>query len=392
MFMCRLRPEKLQVRLEEMFSLDLMKSCPLLLLISLVGIPALAQNFKTHPVEVYATVDQAVGNIAFTSQGDLIYSHHPFFNPDFRVVAYKADTKTVTPFPNLSWNTARTSDDHFLSNVLGIRNDANGIIWMLDMGQRNSVTPKMVGWNTWTNQLERIYYLPASALKPTSQPNDMVVDLKHHIFIIADEGIGNGGDGSTAALIVIDMKTGASRRVLEGNRTTLPENTPTIINGNPLTVNGRSLLVGADGITADAKFEWLYYAPLNGTKLYRVKISDLVNESLSVAQLDSIIEIYSSKPNNGGLSIDIAGNIYLTAMETNSVAVILAKDRSVHQLVADKNMLWPDGVSYNEKDGYMYVSAAQIHLGKAFNNGIDKSTHPFYIFRFKPLTKGVSYR
>jgi sugar lactone lactonase YvrE len=369
-----------------------MKAVILVILTCMAGVPAFGQNFRTQPVEVYATVDQAVGNIAFTSKGDLVYSHHPFFNPDFRVVTYKADTKTVIPFPNLSWNTPRTSDDHFLSNVLGIRSDANGIIWMLDMGQRNPVTPKMVGWNTRTNQLERIYYLPASALKPSSQPNDMVVDLKHHVFIVADEEIGNGGDGSTAALIVIDMKTGATRRLLEGTRTTLPENTPTVINGKPLAVDGRSLLVGADGITADAEFEWLYYATLNGTKLYRMRIVDLINESLSSAQLDNMIETYSSKPNNGGLSIDMGGNIYLTALETNSVAVILAKDRSVHQLVADKNMLWPDGVSYNDKDGYMYVSAAQVHLGKVFNNNIDKSKQPFYIFRFKPLAKGISYR
>lgn len=368
------------------------KTVHLLILTVMVTFPSFAQNLPEQPVEIYATVDQAVGNITFTKQGNLVYSHHPFFKPKYRVVSYNPDTKSVSPFPNLSWNTPRTSDDHYLSNVLGIRDDSNGVIWMLDMGQRDPVTPKIVGWNTLKNQLERIYYLPVSALKPSSQPNDMVVDLVHHVFIIADEGIGNGGDGTTAALIIIDMKTGLSRRILEGTRTTLPENTPTVINGKPLAVNGKNLLVGADGITADSKFEWLYYAPLNGTKLYRVRISDLIDESVSASKLDKLIETYSSKPNNGGLSIDTAGNLYLTALESNSVSVILAKDRSVHQLVSDKNMLWPDGVSYNEKDGYMYVSAAQVHLGSVFNNGVDLSTHPFYIFRFKPIAKGVPNR
>lgn len=363
-----------------------------LIIAVMVSFSSFAQSVPEKPVEVYATVDQAAGNIAFTAQGDLVYSHHPFFKPQYRVVSYNSNTKSVSPFPNLSWNTPRTSDDHYLSNVLGIRDDSNGVVWMLDMGQRDPVTPKIVGWNTLTNQLERIYYLPVTALKDTSQPNDMVVDLIHHVFIIADEGIGNGGNGSTAALIITDMKTGLSRRILEGTRTTLPENTPTVINGKALAVKGKNLLVGADGITADSKFEWLYYAPLNGTKLYRVRISDLINESLPASQLDKLIETFSSKPNNGGLSIDTAGNLYLTALESNSVAVILAKDRSVHQLVSDKNMLWPDGVSYNKKDGYMYVSAAQVHLGAVFNDGVDKSTQPFYIFRFKPLAKGVPNR
>lgn len=347
---------------------------------------------QTVKHEVFATVEQSVGNIAFTHKGELVYSHHPFFNSKYRVVKYDAKTKTARPFPNEEWNTPRETDDHYLSNVLGIRNDRNGIVWILDMGQRNPVTPKIVGWNSITDKLERIYYLPATAVVPGSQPNDMVVDTRHNVFVIADEGIGNGGDGSTAALIVVDMKTGKTRRLLQGTRTTLPENLPTIIDGKPLAISGKNILVGADGITADKNFEWLYYAPLNGSKLYRVKMDDLLNENLSETELDKRIETYSCKPNNGGLSIDSDGNLYLTAMESNSVAVILAKDKSVHHIFTDEKLLWPDGVSYNEADGYMYVSAAQVHLGEVFNEGKNLATAPFYIFRFKPLAKGVAFR
>ena len=355
----------------------------------MMGFNTYAQTVK-H--EVFATVDQSVGNIAFTQQGDLVYSHHPFFNPAYRVVKYDAKTKTTQPFPNEAWNTPRETNDHYLSNVLGIRSDENGIVWMLDMGQRNPVTPKIVGWNTVTDKLERIYYLPETSLAPTSQPNDMVVDTKHGVFVIADEGIGNGGDGSTAALITVDMKTGETRRLLAGSRTTLPENVPTVINGKPLAVNGKNLLVGCDGITADKDFEWLYYAPLNGTKIYRVKMVDLLDESLNEAALDKRIETYSPKPNNGGLSIDADGNLYLTAMETNSVDVVMAKDKNIRRIVVDQNLLWPDGVSYNAVDGYMYVSAAQVHLGAVFHNGENQAKAPFYVFRFKPLAKGVPFR
>jgi len=347
---------------------------------------------QTVSYEIFAAVGQAPGNIAFTRQGELVYSHHPFFSPSSRVVRYQAQTHTTVPFPNEEWNTPRDTDDHYLSNVLGIRNDKNGIVWMLDMGQRNPVTPKIVGWNTVRNKLERIYYLPQTSVVATSQPNDMVVDTRHGAFIIADEGIGNGGDGSGAALIVVDMKTGKTRRLLQGTKTVLPEDVPTIINGKPLSVNGKNLLVGCDGITADENFEWLYYAPLNGTKLYRIKIKDLLDESQAENGWAEKIETYSEKPNNGGLSIDKKGNIYLTAMESNSIAVILAKDRTVHHIFKDRKLLWPDGVSYNVKDGYMYVSAAQVHLGAAFNQGKNRAEAPYYIFRFKPLAEGVPYR
>lgn len=178
----------------------------------------------------------------------------------------------------------------------------------------------------------------------------------------------------------------------EVHRTTLPENLPTVVNGKSLAVNGQNLLVGCDGITADKEFEWLYYAPLNGSKIYRVRMADLLDETLNEAELDERIETYSDTPNNGGLSIDSEGNLYLTAMETNSIAVILAKDRSVQNLFSDNNLLWSDGVSYNAVDVYMYVSAAQVHLGSVFNDGKNLARAPFYIFRFKPLADGVPYR
>jgi len=350
-----------------------------------------AQNTLAE-LETYATVDQAVGSITFTNSGDLVYSHHPFFSPEIRVVKFDKKTNTTTPFPNLEWNTPRETDDNYLSNVLGIRNDENGVIWMIDMAQRNNVTPKIVGWNTKTDKLERIYYLPESSVPSISQPNDMVVDTKNGYLIIADEGIGNGGDGSKAAFIIVDMKTGKTRRVLEGTRTTKPENTPTVINGKHLAVNGKDLLIGNDGITADANFEYIYYGPLNGTKIYRIKTVDLVNKAFTDEDLDSKIETYSEKPNNGGMSIDKDGNIYLTALESNSVAVVSANDKMVKTMVQHKNKVWPDGVSYNHVDGYMYVSAAQVNKGAIFNDGKDQSTKPFYIFRFKPIVKGVSFR
>lgn len=75
-----------------------------------------------------------------------------------------------------------------------------------------------------------------------------------------------------------------------------------------------------------------------------------------------------------------------------SILIILAKDKSVHNVVTDEKLLWADGVSYNVSDGYMYVSAAQVHLGAAFNNGKNLAKTPFYIFRFKPISKGVPFR
>jgi hypothetical protein len=264
--------------------------------------------------ELFASVPESVGNVTFTPDNRVIYSHHPFFSPDVRVAALNADRKSFKPFPDATWNTLRPGTDRYLDSVLGLRGDENGIIWMLDMGQRTPLTPKIVGWDTKANKLNRIYYIPAPASLPESQHNDFVVDLKHRKFYIADEGIGPGGDGSKAALVVVDMDTGAVRRLLQGHVSTLPEDRPITVNGKSLTVPGKDgrpviIKVGADGIAADKNFEWLYYGPLNGTSLYRVRIADLNNESLGEAEQGARDERYADKHNNGGLSIDSEGNL-----------------------------------------------------------------------------------
>jgi sugar lactone lactonase YvrE len=354
---------------------------------------ALAQaGEKMVTAELFASVPHSVGNITFTSDNRVIYSHHPFFSPDVRVAELDADRKNFKPFPNAGWNTPRAGIDQYLDSVLGLRGDESGIVWMLDMGQRTPLTPKIVGWNTSSNRLERIYYLPWPASLPESQHNDFVVDVKNRKFYIADEGIGPGGDGTKAALVVVDMNSGAARRLLQGHVSTLPEDRPITVNGKALTVPGKDgkpvvIKVGADGIAADKEFEWLYYGPLNGTSIYRVRISDLVNETLTEAELGSRVERYATKPNNGGLSIDADGNLYLTEVETKAVGVISANDRQYRRFAWNDHLVWPDGVSY-APDGFMYVSAAQIPLAALLNEGTAHNKPPYYIFRFRPLAAG----
>lgn len=62
----------------------------------------------------------------------------------------------------------------------------------------------------------------------------------------------------------------------------------------------------------------------------------------------------------------------------------------VAELIAKVLVRTKPKIRYNI--GYMYVSAAQVHLGAVFNNGKTLAKAPFYIFRFKPLAKGVGFR
>lgn len=344
----------------------------------------------TSDVELYAEVNDPVGNIAYKNTGELVFSNHPFFDPAIRVVQYDVATKRTSPFPNLEWNTPKAGSEDFLSTVLGIRSDDNGIVWMLDMGFRNNITPKFVGWNTRTNTLEKIVKIPAPASLSSSQLNDFTI-INGTTFIIADEDIGPGGNGSKGALVIVDINTGKSRRVLQGHYSTIPEsNHPIVVDGKQLNIPGTTtpILVGADCITSDKNNEWVYYAPLNGSKLYRIRVQDLLNESLAADALGARVETYAAKSNNGSASIDEAGNIYLTYLESKSIAVVPSGTKTPYRYATHPDLLWPDGASYN-KDGYMYVPSTQLPLGAAFNNGVEKTVKPYRIFRFKPIAKGI---
>lgn len=362
--------------------------------IAATSCPAVAQQPATAAMEVFAKLPQSVGNIAFTPDNQVIFSHHPFYGPDVRVAKLMSPT-TFEPFPNAEWNTPRPGTDQYLDNVLGLRSDENGVVWIIDMGFRTHITPKLVGWNTRLNKLERIYYMPEPVTRAGSQPQDIVIDRKNRKFYIADEDIGPGGDGSHGAIIVIDMDTGRARRVLDGDRSTIPENVPITVDGQDLTVPGKDgkptlIKVGCDGITMDAEAEWLYFAPLSGRSLYRLRVDDLNNTALSATELGAKVERYADKPNNGGLSIDDDGNLYLTAVETRSVGII-TPDRKYRTFASDPGLVWPDGISYGP-DGYMYVSASQVSAAAMFHDGKAENKTPYLIYRFKPLAPGYLSR
>ena len=346
--------------------------------------------------EKVAELPAGVGNIAYTPDGEIIYSHHPFYGNPIKVAKMDADGKNFTPYPNAEWNATKEDSEEYLDTVLGIRGDADGIIWMSDMMHADRKTPKLVGWNSNTNTLEKIIpitthaSLPCNADSCASQLNDFVIDTKRGMFYLSDEGIGPCGDGSKAALVIVDRETGKSRRVLEGHETTVPADVPIVVDGQPLTFpNGPNdthtpILVGADGITADLGFEYLYYAPLNGGWVYRVKIDDLVDESLTDEQLGEKVEKYAVKPNAGGFSMDSENNLYFTAVESTYVGIIPADTRRFRAFASHPDLQWPDGVSYSP-DGNMYVSAAQLGQLPPFNDGTNYSAAPYFIFKFRPI-------
>ena len=359
-------------------------------------------------LEVYAQLDASgVGGITQLPDGRVVIGYHPFYGPKVQVAVLNADRKSTTPYPSVEWQSCKNADGSWKTDfnacvdwVLGLHTDANGILWLLDSakttdkaaGRPAGLVPKLVGWNTKLDRLERVIPISPDATVTESQHNDFVVDLKHNVIVDADEAIGenSGGIGDKAALVVIDLATGVSRRLLQGHYSVMPVTDPIKWDQGTATAGSFNLNVGVDGIALDKDSEWLYFAPLSAYKLYRIRMTDLLNSALSAAELGARVETYADKPFNGGLTIDSKNNLYLTEVGERAIGIIPPDTRTYRRYVADANMVWPDGVTYNS-DGHMYSGAAQLPLTSVLQaDGVGKNKAPYLVYRFRPEAPGTA--
>ena len=331
-------------------------------------------------LELVAELDQAPGNIAVTPDGRLILSQHPIFRPDIKVVELLPDG-SVRPFPNQAWNSPREEGGVGFDGVLGIQATADGLVWMLDNGRGSS---RLVAWDTNRDELHRIIEVGAPARARRSFFNDIAVDPVNGQIIITD------ASAKHAALVVVDLKTGSARRLLEGHPSVQAEPIAMTIGERTYAVDrdGKpKASTAVDGITIDPRSEWVYYGASQSLDLWRVRAADLADVSLTAAQLAARIERYGDRPVCDGITMDGAGNVYITDLTDYAVGVV-APSGEYRVLYRDEQQLsWPDGLAFGP-DQYVYVVSNQLHLSVPFNRGKDLTEPPFYVTRFRALAPG----
>lgn len=291
------------------------------------------------------------------------------------------------PYPDAEWNKEGDLTSHFAS-VQDLFVDDQDFLWVLDSKPSPSGSIfgnsggeekqdghfKLLKINTKTDKVERIYTFDDMD-KTVAGLNDIKVDTKRQLGYLSDPGL--------AAIVVLDLKTGKTRRVLEKTKFTLAD--PNIVltyKGKEMrNQQGKPFSSNVNGIALTKDFKYFYFKPINQTHLYRIETKYLADASLSPKELESKVQDMGEVGVTHGLESDTKGNIFLTTSMDYSIKYMQA-DGTIKTLVQDSRLLWPDSFGIGT-DGYLYFSCAQLMNEPQWNNGQSKAELPYTVYKVK---------
>jgi sugar lactone lactonase YvrE len=222
----------------------------------------------------------------------------------------------------------------------------------------------------------------------TTYLNDVRFDLrrgKAGIAYITDSSA-EGPNG----IIVVDLQTGEAWRRLHDHPSTKAERPPgflPIVEDRPLLERAEAdkppspLTTGIDGIAITVDATRIWYCPLASRRWYSVSADALANRAIGDYEVEGTVIDQGDKGGAAdGLETDNKGRIYATDWEHNAVVRRLTNGET-ETLVQDPRLLWPDTLAVAE--GYLYVTANQLHRQARFNGGRDMRKPPYDLFRVK---------
>lgn len=333
-------------------------------------------QLRSDNLDVVLEYAEPIGNVAVSRTGRIFFTVHPESRPRGNKLLEYVDGASV-PFPSLQ------KQAELFDTPLGVVIDRFDRLWVIDHGNHGMRSARIVGIDLASGDVLRSQILDKSIAPGGSLLQDLQVSADGRTIVIADASFWR----KSPALIIYDVETGDARRVLENHDSVTAENYKIRTPDRDMEFLGGMVALrgGVDGIALGP--EWLYYGALNGSGLYRVRLKDLRNTEIPDSQLAKRVERFSNKPLSDGLSIDVAGNVYITDVEHNAIFRI-EPDKDLSTLIQSRRIRWPDALSFGP-NGYLYVADSALPELVLQSTEHIKAQGPYRIFRFKPGVEGV---
>ncbi len=328
-------------------------------------------------LEQVLSYPEPIGNVAVSSDGRVFFTVHPESRPQGNKLLEYVNG-AAEPYPS------GASQRELFDTALGIVVDQQNRLWTIDHGNHGMRGARLLGFDLSSGDLIHDEKLNEQVAPAGSFLQDLQVSADGRTIVIADASFWS----KTPALIIYDIKTATARRVLESHPSLSAENYVITNQGREMSFLGGIVVLrgGVDGIALGP--EWLYFAALSGTSLYRVDLASLRDASIPDTQLATHIERYADKPLSDGLSIDVEGNVYVTDVEHNSIYMVGA-DRELKTLMRSPKVRWPDALSFGPDD-WLYVADSDLADVVLMTKDHIRSSGPYGIFRFRTGVNGVA--
>jgi sugar lactone lactonase YvrE len=332
-------------------------------------------------LEKVVDLDFPPGNIAVSADGRIFFTLHPDGRPPSNVMELVDGSPVAYPNPEFQ---RRTKGLPYFQTVLSLRIDRQNRLWTLDHAEFGSGSPRIVAFDLATNEVVHEYTFPHSVAGRGSMLNDLQISPDGKTIYIAE----TSPLIHRPALIVYDVEKRQSRRLLHQHESVLPKNYVIRTQEREMIIYGiYNMRIGVDSIALDKQGEWLYYGPVSGDRLYRIKTADLLDDSLSPEELAARVVDFAAKTLSDGLTMDTAGNVYLSDMEHNAV-VLVKPDGTLQTLLKDERLRWPDGFGFGP-DGWLYITCSSLQHILFKGSGSRREHAPYQIFRVQPGYQGI---
>jgi sugar lactone lactonase YvrE len=348
--------------------------------------------------------DTAIGSLEFVhlfydamptgvavSHGGRIFVNYPKWGDDVAFTIGEVRDGEVRAYPSQAFNdNQHDADAEALVSVQSVVVDPADRLWILDTGSplMNRVShggPKLVCVDLARDEVVKTILFEPDVALPTTYLNDVRFDLRRGpggtAFITDSAGWGPNG------IIVVDLDSGQSWRRLHDHPSTKalrPPELRMVVEGEQFLFRSEDGTVspisfGSDGIAISADGERLFYCPLASRRLWSVSVDALMDRGSDDAAVASLVDEGDKGSAGDGMETDEQGRVCVTAGERNSVDRRLP-DGSWETVVHDGRLLWPDTMSV-AADGYLYVTANQLHRQPGFRGGKDERRKPYVLFR-----------
>jgi len=240
----------------------------------------------------------------------------------------------------------------------------DGNLWVVDMGaaKQSTITSpeavKVVSINITTNTVSRVY-----GFGNATDYKSHLDDIRFH----TSTGKAYLTDAGSPGLIVLDLASGDTRRVLNNDFST-GSTLPVSAEGHFLYTNGEPAFTYADQLEVTPDGKWLDYQPSSGfmNRIQTQYLDDaFYNSSMNDnAILDQHVQPFAPTPSTGGTAIDADGNIYYSDVDSARILKILPNG-TVTTLVQDPRLTWIDAM-WIDSNQTLWMPNPQLYAGTQY--------------------------